>query len=112
MLNLKKIIFKVLLLNFSLMLLSTINTAKAVEFNTDILDDDIKKNIDISHFSQAGYIMPGSYLLRLYINEYDVMESEFSFKERNENDIVEACIKPEFLPFMGLKESVIGDIKT
>lgn len=42
-LNLKKIIFKVLLLNFSLMLLSTINTAKAVEFNTDILDDDIKK---------------------------------------------------------------------
>lgn len=111
-LNLKKIIFKVLLLNFSLMLLSTINTAKAVEFNTDILDDDIKKNIDISHFSQAGYIMPGSYLLRLYINEYDVMESEFSFKERNENDIVEACIKPEFLPFMGLKESVIGDIKT
>ncbi len=55
-LNLKKIIFKVLLLNFSLMLLSTINTAKAVEFNTDILDDDIKKKYrHISFFSSWIY---------------------------------------------------------
>ncbi|ENG4185981.1 fimbria/pilus outer membrane usher protein [Providencia rettgeri] len=114
MLNLNSFIFRTSLLSFWFIFSYAVNTAEAVEFNTDILDDDIKKNIDISHFSQAGYIMPGSYFLRLLINEYDVIESEFFFKERNVNgnDTIEACIKPELLPFLGLKENIIDDIKT
>ncbi|MDM4118500.1 FimD/PapC N-terminal domain-containing protein [Klebsiella oxytoca] len=35
----------------------------AVEFNIDILDSEDRENIDLSRFSRAGYIMPGSYTL-------------------------------------------------
>ncbi|KKW50492.1 hypothetical protein XB02_11745 [Pantoea ananatis] len=39
--------------------------AFSVEFNMDILDAEDRNNIDLSHFSEAGYIMPGKYLLTL-----------------------------------------------
>ncbi|RTG20893.1 hypothetical protein D9B68_13440, partial [Serratia marcescens] len=30
-----------------------------IQFNTDILDVNDRKNIDLSQFSRSGYIMPG-----------------------------------------------------
>lgn len=37
----------------------------AVEFNVDILDSEDRENIDLSRFSRAGYIMPGTYTLSM-----------------------------------------------
>lgn len=89
----------------------------AVEFNTDMLDDDTKSNIDLSRFSQAGYIMPGSYTLSLKVNESNISDVEVSFYEHNENknlegaSPVEVCIKAEQLPLIGLKPELLKDIR-
>nr|ULG17516.1 SefC [Serratia proteamaculans] len=94
----------------------TNSMAIAVEFNTDILDDDIKNNIDLSRFSQAGYIMPGSYTLNMKVNENNAADLEFYFYERNKDknqqavSAVEVCITPEQLPLIGLKPEFIKNI--
>ncbi|MFM5466164.1 FimD/PapC N-terminal domain-containing protein [Aeromonas simiae] len=43
------------------LVLAGFGTVKAVEFNIDLLDSIDRENIDLSQFSQAGYIMPGTY---------------------------------------------------
>ncbi len=88
----------------------------AVKFNTDILDDDIKSNIDLSRFSQAGYIMPGSYSLNMKVNESNITDIEVSFYEHTEHknkegvSPVDVCIRAEQLPLIGLKEELLRDI--
>uniref|UniRef100_UPI001C8E1B1E FimD/PapC N-terminal domain-containing protein n=1 Tax=Yersinia enterocolitica TaxID=630 RepID=UPI001C8E1B1E len=52
----------------ALMLLLSGVPAYAVEFNTDVLDAVDRQNIDISRFSQAGYIMPGQYQMEVTVN--------------------------------------------
>ncbi|EPL9571917.1 FimD/PapC N-terminal domain-containing protein [Providencia rettgeri] len=53
--------------------LSSISSiAYAVEFNTDMLDTEDTQNIDFSQFSQAGFIMPGTYHLTLKVNNESV----------------------------------------
>ncbi|HBE7741844.1 TPA: fimbria/pilus outer membrane usher protein [Escherichia coli] len=90
--------------------------AIAVEFNTDILDDDIKNNIDLSRFSQAGYIMPGFYTLNMKVNENSAADLDFYFYERNNDknqqvaSAVEVCITQEQLPLIGLKPELIKKI--
>ena len=32
-----------------------------IQFNTDILDLNDRSNIDLSHFSRSGFILPGVY---------------------------------------------------
>ncbi|MBN6379174.1 hypothetical protein JZM21_32555, partial [Escherichia coli] len=43
--------------------------AYAVDFNTDVLDAADRQNIDLSRFSQAGYIMPGQYQMEIMVND-------------------------------------------
>ena len=59
--------FRIKKLSFLILtaILGFIPVAHAVEFNTDILDAEDKSNIDLSRFSQAGYIMPGKYSLSI-----------------------------------------------
>ena len=54
------------------------NTVIAVEFNTDVLDSNDKDNIDFTRFSQANYILPGTYRMDVRLNsqalnEFDVV---------------------------------------
>ena len=46
-----------------------------VEFNTDILDVNDKQNIDLSDFSRAGYIMPGTYDFFIRVNNSELPDS-------------------------------------
>ncbi|BAN95408.1 hypothetical protein E05_06420 [Plautia stali symbiont] len=48
--------------------------AGAVSFNTDILDLNDRQNIDLSQFAQAGYIMPGEYMIELRVNQTQIPE--------------------------------------
>jgi P pilus assembly protein, porin PapC len=82
----------------------------AVEFNTDILDTEDKKNIDLSRFDEAAYIMPGVYTLSLKVNDHGVKDADFAFYERPEkksetakNTPVEACITANQIDLLGLK---------
>ena len=86
--------------------------AYSVEFNTDILDASDKQNIDISRFSQAGYIMPGQYQMDVIVNGQGISPSAFqiTFLERltggqnEENTLPQACLVPEIIDKMGLTE--------
>lgn len=59
------------------------NAASAVEFNTDVLDAADKKNIDFTRFSEAGYVLPGQYLLDVIVNGQSISPAslQISFVE-------------------------------
>lgn len=87
--------------------------AYSVEFNTDILDAVDKENIDISRFSNSGYIIPGRYFLDVLVNgqrissvsfPLDFLEIPFS-NTNEETSLPQACLTPEIVSKMGLTEA-------
>ena len=50
--------------------------ARSVEFNTHLLDADNKKNVDLSAYSQQGYIAPGEYILDIVLNGRTIKEQQ------------------------------------
>lgn len=69
-----------------------------IEFNTDVLDVEDRKNIDLSHFSRAGYVLPGDYSLAVNVNADAIQETTIRFfapKNAPENSI--ACLTPELV---------------
>lgn len=94
------------------------NLVFAVVFNTDILDSEDKSNIDMSRFSEAGYIMPGNYALTLRINERSIKDIDVTFYERpevaenGETIPVEACLRPGDIAMMGLKPEAQKSLAT
>lgn len=78
----------------------------SVEFNTDVLDTEDKKNIDFSRFSSSNYILPGHYQLTLRLNTRELSEYIVPFYLRNgEQNNSEACLSPELVEQLGLKAS-------
>lgn len=82
---------------------SSMFSAYAVEFNTDMLGISDKENIDFSRFSQANYILPGKYNLLVKVNSQGIKEYEILFQpalDKSENSIpcITQCysIKTEF----------------
>lgn len=97
-----------------LMVLFGIPTAKAIEFNINILDTEDRENIDLSRFSEKSYIMPGDYSLTLKINEHNVKDIDVTFYERPEKITetvntppVEACLTTDHTEILGLKADAV-----
>ncbi len=94
-----------------LFLVST--SSHAIEFNTDILNTTDGQDIDISRFSQAGYIMPGQYQMEIWVNDQSISPSAFqiTFLEPpysdsdNEKPLPQPCLTPEIVNRMGLTEA-------
>ncbi|QFI54447.1 PapC/FimD family outer membrane usher protein [Aeromonas simiae] len=84
--------------------------AKAVEFNTDILDSEDRENIDLSQFSQAGYIMPGHYSLTLKLNDRYLSEQEVIFREREQQGEPEVvvCLSKDQVELLGLRPEALA----
>ncbi|EHP1067619.1 fimbria/pilus outer membrane usher protein [Escherichia coli] len=84
--------------------------AYAVDFNTDVLDAADRQNIDLSRFSQAGYIMPGQYQMEIMVNDQGISPSAFpvTFLEPpvsgqdGKKPLPQACLTPEMVSRMGL----------
>ncbi|GDM19319.1 fimbria/pilus outer membrane usher protein [Escherichia coli] len=87
--------------------------AYAVDFNTDVLDAADRQNIDLSRFSQAGYIMPGQYQMEIMVNGQGISPSAFpvTFLEPlvsgadGDRPLPQACLTPEMVSRMGLTET-------
>ncbi|HAL9314283.1 fimbria/pilus outer membrane usher protein [Escherichia coli] len=100
-------------ITYALMLSLSGVPACAIDFNTDVLDAVDRKNIDISRFSQAGYIMPGQYQMELFVNGQGVSPTPFSvtFLERStqgkheKQSLPQACMTPEMVNRMGLTDA-------
>lgn len=94
----------------ALMLSLTGMPAYGVDFNTDVLDAADRQNIDLSRFSQAGYIMPGQYQMGIMVNDQGISPSAFpvTFLEPpasgtgGKKPLPQACLTPEVVRLMGL----------
>lgn len=81
--------------------------AYAVEFNTDILDVDERSEVDLSRFSEAGYVMPGTYLLDVYINKRVLPQQSVEYRAiAGEKNKSQACLPLSIIPKMLLKDEV------
>ena len=107
----KKIFFNKSQLAVSVFLIISGSQVQAVDFNTDVLDATDKKNIDISRFSQAGYIMPGQYQMMVMVNDQTISPSAFSVSILEPSGIAipegnkplpRACLTKEMVDKMGL----------
>lgn len=78
----------------------------AVEFNTDVVDANDKRNIDFSGFSRTGYVMPGTYPMQIRLNGDGLgNETPVTFMVRpggGADALPEACLPPALLDGMGL----------
>jgi outer membrane usher protein PapC len=77
---------------------------EGIQFNTDILDVNDRKNIDLSQFSRSGYIMPGAYNLAVHINKNELPEENINFYAPEDDPQGSlACLSPELVGQLGLK---------
>ncbi|MFZ4215716.1 fimbria/pilus outer membrane usher protein, partial [Pantoea endophytica] len=93
-------------------LITVSHSAFAVEFYTDLIDAKDKENLDMSAFSEEGYIMPGMYVMNISLNGRIVTQADLRFYNRKINKKVagdrgnSACITKELIPFLGLKDRI------
>ncbi|MBP6116520.1 MAG: fimbria/pilus outer membrane usher protein [Neisseriaceae bacterium] len=86
--------------------------AHAVEFNTDILDVDERNDVDLSRFSEAGYVMPGTYVLDVYINKRVLPQQSIEYRAvAGAPNQSQACLPLSIIPKMLLKDEVQAKVK-
>jgi len=80
----------------------------SIEFNADVLDVKEKKNVNLSHFSRAGYLMPGEYSLTINVNKAEIPEQKIKFiVPDNDPNGSSACLTIEMVKLFGLKDDVL-----
>lgn len=90
---------------------SSFMAADVVQFNTELLDLDDKQNIDLGQFSQAGYIMPGSYPLKIQLNKETLPEQKITFYPDGEDpNKSQACLTHNIIEQFGLTEDSIKNL--
>ncbi|HHR6038865.1 TPA: outer membrane usher protein [Providencia alcalifaciens] len=91
--------------------ITVVYAADDIQFNTDVLDVNDRKNIDLSHFSRGGYIMPGTYSMVVHINKNDLPEQPISFfASKDDMDGSRACISTVLVSELGFKDSVLKEL--
>ncbi|WP_436796647.1 outer membrane usher protein [Enterobacter cloacae] len=89
-----------------------VHAAEEIQFNTDVLDVDDRENINLSQFSSAGYIMPGTYGMVVHINKNEIPERQVSFfPENGDPKSSRACVDKEIVSQLGLKEGKLDELK-
>ena len=82
-----------------------------IQFNTDILDLNDRTNIDLSQFSRSGFILPGSYLMRVQINTQSQPEQRIEFYPPDDNPKgSEACLSADLVAQLGLKKNQLDQL--
>ncbi|CAM4305149.1 hypothetical protein LEJE111609_17085 [Lelliottia jeotgali] len=81
-----------------------------IQFNTDVLDTQDKDNIDLSHFSRRGYVMPGDYTFTIMVNKESLKEEQivvYPVGENGQDSLI--CLSPELVSRLTLKASTMRD---
>lgn len=88
-----------------------VHAAGDIEFNTDMLDLNDRKNIDLSQFSRGGYIMPGTYGMTVHFNKTDLPDQQVPFyAPENDPKGSRACINKALTNALGFKDHVLKDL--
>ncbi|MGP2705285.1 fimbria/pilus outer membrane usher protein, partial [Serratia marcescens] len=86
-------------------LTSNAGAVEDIQFNTDVLDVNDRKNIDLSQFSRGGYIMPGQYSMVVRVNKSDLPEQPVAFYAPDgDANGSRACLTPELVAQLGIKD--------
>lgn len=92
-------------------LMAEVYAADDIQFNTDVLDVNDRKNIDLSQFSRGGYIMPGTYGMVVHVNKNDLPEQSIPFFSPKEDPSASrACISKALANELGFKGGVLKDL--
>ncbi|EUD09003.1 fimbria/pilus outer membrane usher protein [Providencia alcalifaciens] len=101
--------FKLNIIAAALIFFLSLGESMAVEFNIDVLDSNDRSNIDLSRFSQAGYIMPGQYQMQVMVNNQNIAPHAYmiSFiepqnKNSGETKLPQACLTEEIIKQIAL----------
>ncbi|EAN1870802.1 outer membrane usher protein [Salmonella enterica] len=79
-----------------------------IQFNTDVLDVKDRTNLDLSRFARSGYIMPGTYMLSLRINQQELPERAITFAAPVDDpqDSI-PCLTQDIVGLIGLKRNYL-----
>lgn len=86
-------------------------SAGGIEFNTDVLDVQDRENIDLTPFTQSGYIMPGEYLLDVKINNISISTQKVVYRETEDSSLPEAKLNKDFVALMALKPAYYNALR-
>lgn len=92
--------------------LSALASSDSIQFNTDVLDVSDRSNVDLSKFSRAGYIMPGTYNMIIHVNRSQLDDTQVTFRvPENDPDGSVPCLTPDIVSRLGLKEKVLSGLQ-
>lgn len=81
--------------------------AKQITFNSDLLNAKEKRNIDLSNFSEVGYIIPNKYSMLIKVNDKVIEETEIEWVSTNESDTLsKPCLSVKLTEKLGLKKNI------
>ncbi|MEO3992297.1 outer membrane usher protein [Pseudocitrobacter cyperus] len=111
----KKMPFKRSALSAAIFLLifpSAVRAEDEIQFNTDVLDTQDKGNIDLSHFSRRGYVMPGEYTFTIMVNKDSLREEPIVvYAEGKEGKDSLICLTPDQVSRLNLKSSTLSELR-
>ncbi|MEZ2604121.1 fimbria/pilus outer membrane usher protein [Kluyvera intermedia] len=85
------------------------SAADEVEFNTDVLDVKDRKNISLSQFSHAGYLMPGEYTFTVSVNGQS-LSGDRVIKYIKEGDNSSVCVPKDVTQELGIKGKYLSKL--
>ncbi|EBU1127669.1 fimbrial outer membrane usher protein StdB [Salmonella enterica] len=84
----------------------------ATEFNASLLDGGEVSGVDLSAFSQEGYIAPGSYLMDIRLNDQTVRE-QYPVRvvpvTGRKKPVI--CVTPDMVDMLGLKDDIVHGLQ-
>ncbi|EDW6066286.1 fimbria/pilus outer membrane usher protein [Salmonella enterica subsp. enterica serovar Oslo] len=81
--------------------------AQSVKFNTHLLDTDNRSNVDLSAYSQEGYVAPGEYLLDIVLNGKTIKDQQMvNFYLNKDKSNSYACLTQPIIDSLALKNEV------
>ncbi|NJD85643.1 PapC/FimD family outer membrane usher protein, partial [Candidatus Erwinia dacicola] len=104
----------ILVISIFLVLISILDRvhAKDIQFNTDLLDVDDRKNIDVTNFARKGYIMLGRYTLNVRLNGDELGDREVNFyTPKKHPDESFPCLTSQLVAELGLKSAATDALK-
>lgn len=84
----------------------------AIEFNTDMIDAEDRKNVDLSQFEAKGYISPGTYLVRLKVNKNTLPKAfNMTWIETKTANRSMLCLTQEHLTQFGFTDEFLTSLQ-
>lgn len=103
--RLRNLIYTFLLYSFIL------TSGECTEFNLNVIDQSVRKNVDLDWFKDKTVIPPGEYLVTVSVNGNQLPDKQLiHWYEKDKG--TEICISPELATRFGLRADVLNALST